>query len=59
MLNSNKVRPNKWYVVHLAKHAHNAAVVNTGNQNGEEVVEEGGVFLKVESKSLVVTTKQI
>jgi len=59
VLNSDKVRPNKWYVVHFAKHAHNTAVVNTRNQNGEEVIEEGGVFLEVESKGLVVTAEKI
>jgi hypothetical protein len=59
LLNSDKVRPNKWYVVHLAKHAHNAAVVNARKQNRKEVIEEGGMFLEVESERLVVTAELI
>ena len=58
MLDSDKVRSDERYVVHLAKHAHNTAVVNARNQNGEEVIEESGVFLKIKSQRLVVTTKQ-
>ena len=50
MLNGDKVRPNKGYVIHFAKHAHNTAVVNARNQNGKEVIEEGRMFSKVESK---------
>jgi hypothetical protein len=55
MLNGDKVRSNEGYVVHLAEHAHNTAVVNARNQNGEEVIKEGRVFLEVERQSLVVT----
>lgn len=36
-------------MIHLAKHAHNTAVVNPRNQNGKEVIEEGGMFFEVES----------
>lgn len=48
MLNGNEVRPNEWYVVHLAEHTHNSTVVNARNQNGKEIVEEERVFLEIE-----------
>jgi hypothetical protein len=58
MLNGDQVRPNEGYVIQLAKRAHNTAMVDARNQDGEEVIQESGVFLKVEREGLVVTTEQ-
>lgn len=41
-------------MVHLAEHSYNAAVVNTGNQNRKEVIEERRMLLQVKCESLIV-----
>ena len=47
-MHGDQVRANERDVVHLPEHTDNAGVVDAGNENGEEVGEEGGLFLEVE-----------
>jgi hypothetical protein len=42
-------------VVDLSKHSDNTAVINTRNEDSEEVCQKCGLFLEVESKGFVVT----
>ena len=42
-------------VVGALEHADDTGVVNAGDEDGEEVVEEHGLFLEVEGEGLVVT----
>ncbi len=43
-------------MVHFAEHAYNAAVVDTGNHDGKQIIEKGGMFLEIEGQSFVVAT---
>ena len=54
MLHGDQVRANERDVVHLPEHTDNAGVVDAGNENGEEVGKEGGLFLEVEREGLVI-----
>lgn len=52
MLNSNEVRPNERNVVLIAEHSDDSAVVNSRNEDGEEVREESRLFLEIECEGL-------
>ena len=42
-------------MVDLSEHAHNTAMVNTGDENGEQVGEKSRLFGEVESERFIVT----
>jgi len=42
-------------VVDLSEHTNNTAVINSRNENSEEVCQKCGLFLEVESKGFVIT----
>ena len=54
MLYSNKIRADERDVVDLAERADDSAVVDAGDEDGEEVGEERGLFLEIECERLVV-----
>jgi len=41
-------------VVHLTEHPDHTGVIDTGDHYAEKIGQEGGLFLEVESQSLVV-----
>ena len=46
-------------MVDLAEHLDNTGVVNAGDEDGQQVGEEGGLFLQVEGERLVVTRRRL
>jgi hypothetical protein len=42
-------------VVDLSEHSNDTAVINSRNENGEEICQKCGLFLEVESKGFVIT----
>ena len=54
MLNSNEIRADEGNVVHLPECPHHSTVINARNENGEEVSQKSGLFLKVERQRFVV-----
>ena len=59
MLDSNKVGADEREVADLTECANNTRVVNSRDKNGQEVSQEGGLFLKVECQRLIVTTVDV
>ena len=55
LLYSNEIGADQGNVVDLSKHSDNTAVINTRNEDSEEVCQKCGLFLKVESKGFVIT----
>jgi hypothetical protein len=54
MLDSNEVRADERYVVELAECSDNAAMVNAGYHNREQIREQSWLFLEVKCQRLVV-----
>ena len=42
-------------MINLSKHSNNTAVINSRNENSEEVCQKCGLLLEVESKGFVIT----
>ena len=42
-------------MVDLSEHSNNTAVINSRNEDSEEVCQKRGLFLKVESEGFVIT----
>ena len=42
-------------MVYLSEHSNNTAVINSRNENSEEVCQQCGLFLEVESQGFVIT----
>lgn len=55
MLDCDEIRANERNVVNLAEGAHNARMINSGNEHCQEVSQEGWLFLKIECQGFVVT----
>jgi hypothetical protein len=45
-------------VVDLSEHSNNTTVINSGNENSEEVCQKCGLFLEVESKGFVIAVME-
>ena len=54
VLHRNKVSPNQRNIIIALEHLDYSCMVNTGNEDGQEVGQEGGLFLQVEREGLVV-----
>jgi len=59
MLDGDEIRTDQWDVVDLPEHADNTAVVDTGNENGQKISQEGGLFLEVECQGFVVARAEM
>lgn len=55
MLHSDEVGPDQRNVVNLAEYADDTSMINTGNENGEEIGEKSRLLLQVKCQGLVVT----
>ena len=54
MLNSNEVRLDQRDVVNLTECPDNTGVVDTGDEDGKEIGQQGWLLLEIERQSLVV-----
>ena len=61
MLDCNEIRLDEWDVVVILvlEHADNATVVNTGDEDREQIVEQVRLLLKVEREGLVVAERML
>jgi len=55
MLNSNQVRPNQRNMVHLTEHANHPSVIDTRNQDSQQISQKRRLLLEVKCQSLVVS----
>ena len=48
MLDGDEIGTDEGNMIHLPKGADNSAMVNSRNEDGQEIGQEGGLFLEVE-----------
>lgn len=55
MLDRNEIRADERNVVNLTESTDNTRMVGSRNENGQEVSQEGWLFLEIERQRLVIT----